>query len=97
MRVDAAGQVLSESLSAIFRSAACGPDTPALALADNHHDLVAAWVRAAHEEQVCLSGQFGNLRRIRRKVYERLKTSASVSRPTPTPSPSKPWSGSTSS
>jgi len=73
VRVDDAGKVVSQSISAIFRSAACGPDTPALPLAANHYDLLAKSVRAAQEEQMSLSGQLGSFRSTRRKLYERLR------------------------
>jgi superfamily II DNA or RNA helicase len=74
VRVDDAGKVVSQSISAIFRSAACGPDTPALPLAANHYDLLANSVQAAQEEQMSLSGQLGSFRSTRRKLYERLRT-----------------------
>ncbi len=73
IRVDDSGKVVSQSISAIFRSSACAPDTPALPLAANHYDLLAQSVQAAHEEQVSLSGQLGSFRSTRRKMYERLK------------------------
>jgi hypothetical protein len=74
VRVDAAGTVVSQSLSAIFRGAACSPDTKALPLAAGHYDLVGQSVRIAAEEQLSLSGQLGSFRSTRRKVYERLKS-----------------------
>ncbi len=73
VRVDGHGKVISQSISAIFRSAACGQDAAALALASNHYDLLAQSVQLAHEEQVSLSGQLGSFRSTRRKLYERLK------------------------
>jgi hypothetical protein len=73
VRVDGQGKVLSQSISAIFRSAACRPDATALPLASNHYDLLAESVKVAHEEQVSLSGQLGSFRSTRRKLYERLK------------------------
>jgi glutamate racemase len=71
--VDGQGKVISQSISAIFRSAACGSDAAVLALASNHYDLLAESVKVAHEEQVSLSGQLGSFRSTRRKLYERLK------------------------
>jgi hypothetical protein len=61
VRVDGHGKVISQSISTIFCSAACGPDAVALALASNHYDLLAQSVRLAHAEQVSLSGQLGSL------------------------------------
>jgi superfamily II DNA or RNA helicase len=73
VRVDRQGNLLSQSLAATFRAVACGPDTPALPKADDHHDLVAAALAAALQEQGTFSGQLGSLRSTRRQVYERLK------------------------
>lgn len=73
VRVDAQGNLVSQSLTATFRAAACAPDTPALPRADNHHELVAKSVQLAVQEQVTPGGQLGSLRSTRRKVYERLK------------------------
>jgi hypothetical protein len=38
VRVDEGGELVSQSLSGIFRAAACAPETPALPRAANHHD-----------------------------------------------------------
>jgi len=73
VRVDAHGNLVSQSLSAIFRAAACAPDTPPLPRAENHHELVARCVEIATAEQEALGGQLGSLRSVRRKLYERLK------------------------
>lgn len=72
VRVDAHGNLVSQSLSAIFRAAACAPDTPALPRTDNHHDLVARCVEIAAEEQTGFGGHLGSLRSVRRKLWERL-------------------------
>ena len=72
VRVDGQGNLVSQSLSAIFRAAACAPDTPALPRAENHHELVARCVQIATEEQTAFGGQLGSLRSIRRKLWERL-------------------------
>ncbi|GIV08351.1 MAG: hypothetical protein KatS3mg019_0442 [Fimbriimonadales bacterium] len=73
VRVDEHGNLVSQSLSAIFRAAACAPDTPPLPRAENHHELVARCVEIATAEQEALGGQLGSLRSVRRKLYERLK------------------------
>ncbi len=72
VRVDAHGSLVSQSLSAIFRAAACAPDTPALPRTEEHHDLVARCVEVAAEEQSAFGGQLGSLRSARRKLWERL-------------------------
>jgi superfamily II DNA or RNA helicase len=73
VRVDEQGNLVSQSLTTVFRAAACGPETPAIPLADNHHELIARSVQLAIQEQVSPGGQLGSLRSTRRKVYERLK------------------------
>jgi hypothetical protein len=73
VRVDQHGALISQSLAATFRAVACGPDTPALPKADNHHELVTKGLEAALQEQGTFSGQLGSLRSTRRQVYERLK------------------------
>lgn len=72
VRVDNQGNLVSQSLSAIFRAAACAPDTPALPRAHNHHDLVRQCVQIVAREQTGQGGQLGSLRSVRRKLYERL-------------------------
>jgi hypothetical protein len=72
VRVNANGDLVSQSLSAIFRTAACAPDAPALPRADQHHDLVARCVEIATEEQTAFGGQLGSLRSVRRKLWDRL-------------------------
>ena len=73
VRVDMQGQLVSQSIAATFRAVACGPDTPALPKAENHHELVAAGLQATLQEQATFAGQLGSLRSTRRQVYERLK------------------------
>jgi len=72
LRVDAQGKLVSQSLSAIFRAAACPPDTRALPRSDDHHALVARCVEIAAEEQTAYGGQLGSLRSVRRKLWDRL-------------------------
>ncbi len=73
VRVDANGNLVSQSLSTIFRATACAPDTPPLPPAENHHALVARCVEITSEEQKTFAGSLGSLRSITRKVYDRLK------------------------
>ncbi len=73
VRVDEQGNLVSQSLSAVFRAAACPPDTPAMERAPNHHQLVARCVQIATEEQTAPGGQLGSLRSVRRKLWERLQ------------------------
>ncbi len=72
VRVDIHRNLISQSLSAIFRAAACPPDTAALPRTENHHDLVARCVEIAAEEQTAFGGQLGSLRSVRRKLWDRL-------------------------
>jgi hypothetical protein len=72
VRVDERGELLSQSLSGIFRTAACAPETPPLPRAANHHDLVARCVQIATDGQTAFGGQLGSLRSVRRKLWERL-------------------------
>ncbi len=73
VRVDAQGNLFSQSVSAAFRAAACGPDEPPASPTSNHYELIAAASAFAAQEQTSLGGQLGSLRSTRRKVYERLK------------------------
>ena len=74
VRVDEAGNIVSQSMTAILRTAACAPETLALPRRPDHHDLTAQAVEQAVGELSNLGGQLGSLRSTRRKVYERLKT-----------------------
>ena len=73
VQVDEQGNLVSQSLSAIFRNAACAPDTPPQPRAQNHHELVARCAEIIRHEQALLGGQLGTLRSLRRKLYERLQ------------------------
>jgi len=73
VQVDAHGNLISQSLAAIFRTAACAPDTPPLPRAQHHHELVARCVEIIRQEHAQLGGQLGTLRSLRRKLYERLQ------------------------
>ena len=73
VQVDQDGNLISQSLTTVFRSAACASDTKALPRAENHYELVEKAVQSALQEQSLLGGHLGSLRSTRRKVYERLK------------------------
>ncbi|BCW92581.1 MAG: hypothetical protein KatS3mg007_0475 [Thermoanaerobaculum sp.] len=73
IRVDEQGNLISQSLSTIFRAAACPPDTPAIPRAENHYELVARCVEIATQEQTAFGGHLGSFRSVRRKLWERLK------------------------
>jgi SNF2 family DNA or RNA helicase len=76
VRVNTRGEVVSQSLSAIFRAAACDPNTPAHPPLPNHHELVQQCVKAIQNElqgDAPFTGVLGNRRSTRRKVYERLE------------------------
>jgi hypothetical protein len=73
VRVDDRGNLVSQSFSAIFRAAACGPDTPPLPRTENHYALVERCVEIASQEQLSPGGHLGSLRSVRRKLYERLE------------------------
>jgi hypothetical protein len=73
MRRTAAQRFKEQIEFGVPTAGACGPDTPALPKADNHHELVAAALEAALQQQGTFSGQLGALRSTRRQVYERPK------------------------
>ncbi|MDF1514826.1 MAG: helicase-related protein [Anaerolineae bacterium] len=73
VRVDESGEIVSQSMTAILRAAACAPETPALPRLPAHHDLTAHAIQGAQQQITQLGGQLGSLRSTRRKVYERLK------------------------
>lgn len=83
VHVDARGNLVSQSISALFSATACASDTPALPRAENHHELVAKAVEWSTEDQNSMGGQLGSARNIRRKVYERLKNHRQLLREKP--------------
>ena len=54
--LDAEGNVVSQSQPRILKAMACSPDTPAIAPADDHHQLVARAVAIAREQGTANSG-----------------------------------------
>ncbi len=73
IRVDTSGRLVSQSLSAIFRSIACAPETPAVPFAENHYELIQQCVHWAMQEQTDFAGRLGSRRSARRKLYEQLR------------------------
>jgi len=86
IRVDEQGNIVSQSLSAIFRAAACPPDTPPLPRSEWHYKLLETCVKILQEEQTTLGGQLGTLRSVRRRMYEELNRYRTQLRNTPIPS-----------
>ena len=73
VRVDEHGQLVSQSLSAIFRAVTCAPDTLPVPRHANHYELICQCVANSIRERKELGGQLGSLRSTARKVYERLR------------------------
>lgn len=71
--VNAQGTAVTESQFTILRMAECVPEEPALARAENHHDLVAAGLRLAVNQDKAVGGGLGRPSSPRRKSYDRLK------------------------
>lgn len=73
VRVNTAGEVVSQSLSGILQQAACAPETPPQERDAHHHEWVQSAVQAALTDENLTGGALGPPRSIRRRVYERLK------------------------
>jgi hypothetical protein len=73
IRVDKSGEVVSQSITSVFRAAACRPETAALPRAENHFSLVKRCVEIAIKEDSESAGHLGTLRSARRKLWDRLK------------------------
>jgi superfamily II DNA or RNA helicase len=67
------GTPVTESQFTVLRAAECGPETPAVARADNHHDLVAGGLQMAVTQDKAVGGGLGRPSSPRRRAYERLK------------------------
>ena len=67
------GTPVTESQFTVLRAAECGPETPAVARADNHHDLVASGLQMAVTQDKAVGGGLGRPSSPRRRAYERLK------------------------
>ena len=71
--IDKRGEAITESQFVILRAAECGPETPALPRAENHHDLVARGLQLAVAQDKSVGGGLGRPSSPRRRAYERLK------------------------
>ena len=67
------GKPVTESQFTVLRAAECEADTPAVARADNHHDLVASGLQMAVTQDKAVGGGLGRPSSPRRRAYERLK------------------------
>lgn len=67
------GEIITQSQWHILRAAACDSSTRSLPLAANHHELVAAGVRAALETETNLGGGLGKPSGARYKAWHVLK------------------------
>ena len=72
-RVRADGTIAGGSQFDILAAAECGPDTPAAPRRVNHHDLVAAGVRAIVRGERQTGGHLGRPSGARHKAYVRLR------------------------
>ena len=80
--VNAQGTAVTESQFTILRMAECVPEEPALARAENHHDLVASGLKLAINQDKAVGGGLGRPSSPRRKSYDRLKEYARTLRGT---------------
>jgi superfamily II DNA or RNA helicase len=71
--IDSQGKSVTESQYAILKAAECAPKTPALARAENHHELVRKGVEQIVTDEQSIGGQLGRPSGARFRTYERLK------------------------
>lgn len=71
--IDETGRSVTESQFDILRAAECHPDSPALSIRDDHHDLVKKGVELIVSTEKNIGGQLGRPSGARFRVYERLK------------------------
>ncbi len=72
--IGADGKTVTESQYTILKAAECAPGTPAVARAENHHDLVAEGLKLAIRQDKAVGGGLGRPSSPRRRAYERLKS-----------------------
>ncbi|MGH8190840.1 MAG: helicase-related protein [Rhodanobacteraceae bacterium] len=72
------GKPVTESQFLVLKAAECGPQTPAVQRADNHHELVAAGLELAMQQDKGVGGGLGRPSAPRRRAYDRLKHYASA-------------------
>ena len=73
VRMNAQGEVVTQSPLAILRAAECAPDQTPLERADWHHDIVAKGVAHLRQEERSTHGALGRPSGARFKSYDRLK------------------------
>ena len=73
VRMNAEGEVVTQSPLAILRAAECAPEEPPLERADWHHDIVAKGVAHLRQEERSTHGALGRPSGARFKSYDRLK------------------------
>ena len=71
--IAANNKTVTESQFNILRAAKCAPDTPPVARAENHHELVATGLKLAISQDQSVGGGLGRPSSPRRRTYERLK------------------------
>ncbi len=71
--LDREGESVTQSQLAILRTAACEPETPAIARHPLHHDLVKKGADWIAEDERSIGGQLGRKSSARYRAYERLK------------------------
>ncbi|MFQ3611290.1 MAG: helicase-related protein [Fimbriimonadales bacterium] len=82
VRLDKAGNLVSQSLSGLFGRLSCEPNTPNLPEDDQKLDiltLVARAVDSARADAQSAQGSLGTQRSVRRRLYERLRHALSQS------------------
>jgi hypothetical protein len=78
--IDKQGNSVTQSQLTILRSAACHPQTPAISLHPQHHELVQKGTELIAEEETHSGGHLGRMTGAKFKTYERLKRYAQDSR-----------------
>lgn len=67
------GKPVTESQFLVLKAAECTPETPAVPRAENHHELVAAGLELAMQQEKSVGGGLGRPSSPRRRAYDRLK------------------------
>jgi superfamily II DNA or RNA helicase len=79
-RLNAQGEVVTQSQLAILDATACSADTPAIDRDSRHHELVARGVEHLKQETAQIGGQLGRRTGARYRTYERLSEYAKALR-----------------
>jgi len=70
--VNKKGTIITQSQLAILKAVQCGPEEPALAKLNNHHELVEKAIDYIKEEEVNTGGSLGKKTGVKYRVYMRL-------------------------